>query len=378
MLNRTPIAAEDRGPIPEFAPVPVRYRHDGWTPERQKLFIQVLYETGIVTRAAAAVNMSLEGAYDLRARPDAADFRAAWAGALNFGVLRLKDTAFERAQKGEMIPVFHGGKLMGFRRKFDNQLLMFCLRQYGEDGRSKHTVINYVSSQASASAGGAATAAVTSGGAGAIAGASATSVRTVITARGSGIEGAVDAEVAVQTLDAFTGVALDAEAEGEIRAALERAAERRRAIEDAVEESGRAGVAAQIVDETADWVTLPDGVDPCQGTLEAWSDAQPLSEGPFHDRECYWTSAGEEVAEDWLPYISPDKLVADGEMPAIVGSELRSVKEARAAEKRVKAKVAKAARTAAALEHHPDTAPRVDPAKVALAQPRKRYGKKGG
>lgn len=35
MQNRTPIAAEARPPLPEFTPVPRKYRHDGWTPERQ-------------------------------------------------------------------------------------------------------------------------------------------------------------------------------------------------------------------------------------------------------------------------------------------------------------------------------------------------------
>lgn len=35
MQNRTPIAAEARPPLPDFTPVPRKYRHDGWTPERQ-------------------------------------------------------------------------------------------------------------------------------------------------------------------------------------------------------------------------------------------------------------------------------------------------------------------------------------------------------
>ena len=34
MQNRTLIAAEARPPLPDFTPVPRKYRHDGWTPER--------------------------------------------------------------------------------------------------------------------------------------------------------------------------------------------------------------------------------------------------------------------------------------------------------------------------------------------------------
>jgi hypothetical protein len=44
--------------LPDFAPVPRKYRHDGWTPERQKAFIEALADTGSVTRAARMVNIA--------------------------------------------------------------------------------------------------------------------------------------------------------------------------------------------------------------------------------------------------------------------------------------------------------------------------------
>lgn len=93
--------------------MPVRYRHDGWTPERQRAFISALADYGSVSRAAAACNMSLEGCYGLRRHPAAGEFRKAWEAALDFGVERLRDIAFERAIEGEQVPVFVGGKLMG-------------------------------------------------------------------------------------------------------------------------------------------------------------------------------------------------------------------------------------------------------------------------
>ena len=137
MQNLVPVPREDRAPLPDFDAVPRKYRHDGWTPDRQRAFIEALADTGSVSRAAARVNMSPEGAYYLRRQPGAEGFRRAWEAALDFGVQRLKDIAFERAIDGQLVPVFVAGKLMGFRRKKNDRLLMFCLRMNarGDDGR---------------------------------------------------------------------------------------------------------------------------------------------------------------------------------------------------------------------------------------------------
>jgi hypothetical protein len=75
-------------------------------------------------------------------------FRRAWDSALVFAVPKLKDIALERA----IVPVFSGGKLMGFRRKYNDKLLMFCLRHYGQDASGRRTTINYFSTRASAGA----------------------------------------------------------------------------------------------------------------------------------------------------------------------------------------------------------------------------------
>lgn len=123
--------------LPAFEPVPRKFRHDGWTPQRQKAFIAALADTGSVKRASRQVNMSPEGAYHLRRQRGAEGFRRAWEAALDFGVQRLKDEAFDRALYGQLSPVFVGGKLKGFRRIRNDRLLMFCLRMNarGEDGR---------------------------------------------------------------------------------------------------------------------------------------------------------------------------------------------------------------------------------------------------
>ena len=129
MLNRTPTAPEERPPLPDFTPVPRKHvRHDGWTPERQKAFIEALAATGSVTHAARAVNMAKEGAYQLRLHPDAAEFRAAWEQALDFGVRVLVDETMERAIHGVPVPIFHKGEQVGERRWYNDRLAMFHMR----------------------------------------------------------------------------------------------------------------------------------------------------------------------------------------------------------------------------------------------------------
>src|SRR5438067_13811922 len=122
MQNRPPARRNERPPLPDFTPVPRKYRHDGWTPERQKAFIEALADTGSVSRAAAMVNMSPEGAYYLRRQQGAEEFRRAWEAALDYGVARMKDIAFERAITGYLVPCFVGGRLLGWRRKHNDRL----------------------------------------------------------------------------------------------------------------------------------------------------------------------------------------------------------------------------------------------------------------
>lgn len=137
MIDRRPRAPHGGVALPDFQPVERKYRHDGWTPERQRGFIAALADTGSVRRAANMVNMTPEGAYYLRRMAGAESFRRAWEAALDFGVQRLKDLAFERALEGDLVPVMSFGKLVGYRRKMNDRLLMFCLRMNARqpDGR---------------------------------------------------------------------------------------------------------------------------------------------------------------------------------------------------------------------------------------------------
>lgn len=115
-------------PVP-FQPVPVAWRAQGWTPERQRQFIEELADCGVVREAAARVGMTEQGAYQLRRRPDAAGFNQAWDAAVQLGVHRLHSTAFERAISGTVRQRFYQGEVVGEEKVFDNRLLIYLLNR---------------------------------------------------------------------------------------------------------------------------------------------------------------------------------------------------------------------------------------------------------
>lgn len=118
-----------RGTLPAFAPVPRHnHRHDGWTPERQRAFIEALADLGSVAAACRTVGKSEVGAYLLRRHPEAHEFRQAWEAALALGVQRIEDVAMDRALNGVEVPVYAYGNIIGTRVVYNDRLLMFMLR----------------------------------------------------------------------------------------------------------------------------------------------------------------------------------------------------------------------------------------------------------
>jgi len=271
---------EERPPLPEFVPVPRKYRHDGWTPERQKAFIEALADTGAVSRAARMVNMAQANCYTLRRAPGAEEFRRAWDAALDFGVQRLKDVAFERAIEGYLVPVFVGGKLAGYRRKTNDALLMFCLRHYGQDALGRRTTVNYFSTRAEAG----------SADGGAVAQASTTTVRTVISGDGRDGGGAERGDATARALEDFTGVALDAQAEAAIAAALEECAARQRAADAVIGQGGMNAAAAQLDDPAAPFVRCDEADEPTWLTQEPVMPVEDVT--LFAGDEALWAMTG--------------------------------------------------------------------------------------
>lgn len=129
--NHTPFAPEAATDEPAslvlFNPVPVRARRDGWTPEKQREFIEALADTGLVREAAARVGMTEQSASRLRRRADARAFAIAWEAAIRPGARRLHAIAWERAIEGTIKRYYYHGELKSEERVFDNRLLIYLL-----------------------------------------------------------------------------------------------------------------------------------------------------------------------------------------------------------------------------------------------------------
>lgn len=107
-----------------------RQRSAGWTPDRQRKFIEALAASACVTEAAASVGLSATSAYNLRRRPDAQAFRLAWDAAIDFGMRRLVDAALARAVHGVAVPIFYKGEQVGERREYPEHLAIFLMRAH--------------------------------------------------------------------------------------------------------------------------------------------------------------------------------------------------------------------------------------------------------
>lgn len=272
------------------------------------------------------VNMTTVGAYYLRRQKGAEGFRKAWEAALDFGVARMKDIAFERAITGYLVPMFVGGKLIGWRRKYNDRLLMFCLRHYGEDGQGKRTKIEYFSTRAAA---GASTASTSSGQAalgtngegggaavsgpppplserspsparGGMAEASTTTVRTVISGPSTSPGSGPGLDLAAEAFESFDGIELDEEARAAIAEVLRECAARRREVAGTADDESEPFVAA-----------LP----PPMPTADQWKPGDPV-ERPL---PVYDVAASPESMVEITPReaLHPDRLYrsGDAEMP---------------------------------------------------------------
>jgi len=126
----------DADPQPEAPPDPLAFtpvprlcdRSNGWKPQVQRDFIAALAETGSVRAACRRVGRADHGVYQLRRHPAAASFRAAWDAALDLGIRRIEDAAMDRALYGVEETYFYHGELRGRRRRFNERLVMFMLR----------------------------------------------------------------------------------------------------------------------------------------------------------------------------------------------------------------------------------------------------------
>ena len=97
-----------------------------FTPDTRARFLDVLRETANVTKAAAAVNVSRRCAYDHRA--DDQEFADEWDDAVEEATDALEAEARRRALDGWDEPVYQGGALVGYVRKYSDRMLELMLR----------------------------------------------------------------------------------------------------------------------------------------------------------------------------------------------------------------------------------------------------------
>lgn len=125
---------------PDFLPVPLNPRHDGWTPERQWAFVEALADTASVSQAAKIVGMSTRSAHKLRRHPLAAEFRAACDAALGQAWGRLEQVALERAINGEVETIERDGMVIATRRRpCSDRLLIHLLNNRERAKLREHT-----------------------------------------------------------------------------------------------------------------------------------------------------------------------------------------------------------------------------------------------
>lgn len=125
------VEPEDLPAFLRFAPVPVKPRHDGWTPARQVRFVLALARGCSVVGAAAQVGQSRQTAYQLRRRAGAEGFAAAWDAALDFAgaASGLARGGIVGGLGGLLVPRFYRGRLIGFVQRDDSAGLLATLKR---------------------------------------------------------------------------------------------------------------------------------------------------------------------------------------------------------------------------------------------------------
>ncbi|HYD37247.1 MAG TPA: hypothetical protein VEA60_06510 [Allosphingosinicella sp.] len=118
-----------------FEPVPLRYRADGLTPEKQRAYVEALADTGVAREAAARVGLSEQAINRVRRRADARSFDDACEAAHLFGARRLRSIAYERAVEGTLKGHYYHGERIGEERVYDNRLLIYLL------GKTEHLLM---------------------------------------------------------------------------------------------------------------------------------------------------------------------------------------------------------------------------------------------
>jgi hypothetical protein len=101
-----PDASADNDPelaaLLDFEPVPrLVNRPDGWTPERQRRFLELIVQTGSPQQAARAMKKQLSGVEQVYRDDEVGEFRAAWDGICE--LVRRREEERLKARTGDRI-----------------------------------------------------------------------------------------------------------------------------------------------------------------------------------------------------------------------------------------------------------------------------------
>ena len=102
-------------------------RRDGWTPFARRLFLEVLAETGRVSRACDYAQLTPQSAYALRHRDIV--FAAGWDAACAMARAPLADALYEQAIDGVTETIRRDGAIVAERHRHDSRLSIAVLHR---------------------------------------------------------------------------------------------------------------------------------------------------------------------------------------------------------------------------------------------------------
>lgn len=135
----------------EPEPAPARApRADGWTPERQRKFLEMLAEGHTITNICYALGMSVTSAYALRRSARGATFALGWQAALLRAREHLADRLLERAVHGSVDTVTRADGTTITRQRHDNRLAMHMLERLDRLADSAHGAADHAAARLAA------------------------------------------------------------------------------------------------------------------------------------------------------------------------------------------------------------------------------------
>ena len=134
------------------APADRAPRHDGWTPDRQRAFLEAIAEGHTVGSACRIVGMAPSSAYALRRRAAGAAFALGWRAANLLAREKVADTLLARAIDGQVETVTRPDGETVTRHRYDNRLASTMLARLdrfadAEAGEATHQAARLVAAE---------------------------------------------------------------------------------------------------------------------------------------------------------------------------------------------------------------------------------------